>query len=221
MAVLAGSTKENVVFFSSFGSAYVTRINDVPPSTGYGDPVQKLFKFRDGERVVSALSLDARLGRVENLVAVTRKGYGLRFALGPHRDVSTRAGRRFARTAEGDEIVAVLPAEDKDIVCVVTERAHALLCPAAEVNLLANPGRGVTVIKVADGDRVVGVGVARGAEETPLTVETANGKRIDIGPREHAPGARGGKGREVAKRTTVKVVPAPVKVVTFTPAEVN
>jgi len=221
VAVLAGSTKENVIFFSNFGSAYVTRINDIPPSTGYGDPVQKFFKFRDGEKVVSALSVDPRLGQVENLVAVSRKGFGLRFALAPHREVSTRAGRRFARTVEGDDIVAVLPAEDKDVVCVVTEKAHVLLCAAGDVNLLANPGRGVTVIKVVEGDRVIGVGVARGAEETPLTVETVNGKRVEIGPRSYETSARGGKGREIAKRTSVKLVPAPVKVTTFTPTEVN
>jgi DNA gyrase subunit A len=221
VAVLPGSTKENVVFFSNFGSAYVVRINDIPPSAGYGDPVQKLFKFRDGEKVVSALSLDPRLGRVGEVVAVSRLGFGLRFALEPHREISTRAGRKFARTVEGDDIVAALPAEEKDILCVVTERAHALLCPVGEVNLLANPGRGVTVIKVAEGDGVIGVGVARGAVERPLSVETQAGKRIDIGPGEQEVAARGGKGRELARRSTVKLVTPPVKVTTFTPTEVN
>src|SRR5262249_60347697 len=115
-AVLAGSTRGNVVFFSNLGSAYVTRIHDVPPSAGYGDPVQKLFKFRDGERVVSALSLDPRLGWVEHLAAVTRRGVGLRFALEPHRELSTRAGRKVAKTGEGDEVVAVAAAEETDFV---------------------------------------------------------------------------------------------------------
>ena len=221
VAVLAGSTKENVVFFSNLGSAYVTRMNDIPPSTGYGDPVQKFFKFRDGERVVSALSLDARNGTIENMVAVSRNGYGLRFALEPHREASTRSGRKFARTAEGDDMVAVLPAEDRDVVCVVTERAHVLLCNAEDINLLANPGRGVTVIKVGDDDRVLAVGVARGAEDRPLTVETATGKKVEIGPDVYDVTGRGGKGRPIAKRSTVKLVPAPVKVTTFTPPEVN
>ena len=49
-----------------------TRFNDVPASTGYGDPVQKLFKFDDGERVVGALSLDPRLPRPETMLAVSR-----------------------------------------------------------------------------------------------------------------------------------------------------
>jgi DNA gyrase subunit A len=221
MAVLAGSTKENVVFFSNFGTAYVTKINDIPPSTGYGDPVQKLFKMKDGERIVSALSLDPRLGRVETLIAVTRKGLGLRFALEPHRAESTRAGRRFAKTGEGDEIVAVLPVEDKDVVCVATEKAHVILCPAEEVNLLAGVGKGVTVIKVTEGDRVIGFAIAKGSKETPLAVETAGGKTYEIGPRTYEVTSRGGKGREIVKRTTIKVVPTPVKVTSFTPPEVN
>ena len=33
---------------------------DVPASTGYGEPVQRLFKFKDNERVVAAFSLDPR-----------------------------------------------------------------------------------------------------------------------------------------------------------------
>ena len=36
------------------------RINDLPASTGYGDPVQGIFKFRDGERAIGAMSLDSR-----------------------------------------------------------------------------------------------------------------------------------------------------------------
>ncbi len=55
------------------GAAYVTRFNDVPASTGYGDPVQKLFKFDDGERVVGALSLDPRLPRAREADRRCRK----------------------------------------------------------------------------------------------------------------------------------------------------
>src|SRR5207302_1243526 len=85
--------------------AYVTRFNDIPASTGYGDPVQKLFKFDDQERVVGALSLDARLPKPEKLVAVSKRGYGLRFPLAPHIELSTRAGRRYAKPGKDDEMV--------------------------------------------------------------------------------------------------------------------
>ncbi|HQZ38365.1 MAG TPA: DNA topoisomerase 4 subunit A, partial [Vicinamibacterales bacterium] len=61
LAAAAGSTRATVVFFSNFGTAYTARIVDVPASTGYGEPVQKLFKFKDGERVIAAFSLDPRV----------------------------------------------------------------------------------------------------------------------------------------------------------------
>ncbi len=58
LAACAGSTRATCVFFSNFGAAYTCRIVDVPASTGYGEPIQRLFKFKDGERVVAAMSLD-------------------------------------------------------------------------------------------------------------------------------------------------------------------
>ena len=61
LAVLPGSTRATVVFFTNLGAAYTSRIIDVPASTGYGEPVQKLFKLRDGEKVIAAFSLDPRV----------------------------------------------------------------------------------------------------------------------------------------------------------------
>src|SRR4030095_9828848 len=42
LAVLPGSTRASVVFFTNFGVAYTVKIADVPASTGYGEPVQSL-----------------------------------------------------------------------------------------------------------------------------------------------------------------------------------
>src|SRR5438132_5523863 len=61
LAAFAGSTRASCVFFSNFGVAYTSRIIDVPASTGYGEPIQRLFKLKDGEKIVAALRLDARV----------------------------------------------------------------------------------------------------------------------------------------------------------------
>ena len=205
-AVLAGSTKESLVFFTNYGSAYVCRVNDVPPSTGYGDPIQKLFKFDDGERVVAALSLDARIRpREENLLAVTTRGMGFRFALAGHTEVSTRTGRKFARPGEGDDIVGVKPAKDDSIVIIASARSQVLKCRAAEFNLLSGPGKGVTAMKLESGDRVLAFTV----DET-LVAETSKGKRVEIQPNAHSLQSRGGKGQAEARRDGfAKVIPAP------------
>ena len=96
------------MFFSNFGAAYTVRIVDVPASTGYGEPIQQLFKLKDGERIVAAFSLDPRVtGAISakkegaeppvHAMAVTSDGYSLRFSLEPFVEPSTRAGRRYAR----------------------------------------------------------------------------------------------------------------------------
>src|SRR6185436_15318747 len=58
LAAFNGSTRATAVFFTNFGVAYTCRFIDVPASTGYGEPIQRLFKLKDGEKVVAALSLD-------------------------------------------------------------------------------------------------------------------------------------------------------------------
>jgi len=212
LAVLAGSLRSNFVIFSNFGAAYVTRFNDVPASTGYGDPVQKFFKFDDQERIVGALSLDPRLPRPEKLVAVSRHGYGLRFALAPHLEVSTRAGRRYAKPAEGDELIGTMPAGDKDLLAVVTRSTRALVTKVNEVNELAGPGRGVTVIKTGDDDPVVAF-LSTSDKQAKIDLDTEKGRKLELSPRKYEVASRGGKGREMAKKDRIKTVARPVQFV--------
>jgi DNA gyrase subunit A len=214
LAVMRGSTKEAVAIFSNFGYAYVIRINDVPASSGYGEPVQKLFNFRDGERVVGALAMNAAGAPKDGVaVAVSKNGYGLRFNLDPHRELSTRAGRRFAKPAEGDEIVGAALAGDKDVLCVVTSDARALVCKVGEIPELANPGRGVIVIKAGDA-AVVGFGVGGPRDKDVIIAETDDGKEIPVGPGRFAVTARAGKGHRLKRkakvvRTSVPLPPPP------------
>ena len=201
--VLAGSLKSNLVLFSNFGTAYVTRFNDVPPSTGYGDPVQKLFKFDDNERVVAALSLDPRLERPEKMIAISRKGFGLRFALAPHTELSTRAGRRFAKPGAGDELFGVVPVHDRDRLAVITEKSHTLVTKASEVNELAGPGRGVTVIKVAGDDKVIAF-LCTSSKQAVIELETTKGRKVELSTFRQEPVARGGHGHQLVKRDKLK-----------------
>ena len=206
--VLAGSLKSNLVFFSNFGTAYVTRFNDVPPSSGYGDPIQKLFKFDDNERVVGALSLDPRLPQATRLLALSRKGYGLRFAMDAHSELSTRAGRRFAKPGEGDELFGVVPVKDKDLLAVITETSHTLVTRVEEINELAGPGRGLAVIKVDDDDKVIAF-LATSDKQALVTLETTRGRKLELTTFRQEPVARGGRGHQMVKRDKVKALPQP------------
>jgi len=211
LAVLAGSTRSTVVFFTNFGTAYTCRVIDVPASTGYGEPVQSLFKFKDGERVVAAASLDARFAAgitpkkeggipPTHAVAATSDGYGLRFSLEPFVEVSTRAGRRFARVGQAAEVVGVDVVRGGETLIVATRQARALLCKVEEVNFLSGPGRGVIVIKLGkDDDRVLGF-VASSGDRELLTVETSRGASQTISTAKYGVTGRGGRGRELLQR---------------------
>jgi DNA gyrase subunit A len=220
LAVLPGSTRASVVFFSNFGVAYSARITDIPASTGYGEPIQRLFKLKDGERIVGALSLDPRVvgsivPRKEGAepavqaVAVTSDGYSLRFSLEPFVEPSTRAGRRFARTGEGAEVVGVARIAGAEVLIAATREARAILSKAEEVNFLSGPGRGVILIKLASkADRVLGFIASRGDRDL-LTVETTRGAEQTISTAKYEVTGRGGKGRELLQRGQfTRIVPA-------------
>jgi DNA gyrase subunit A len=217
----AGSTRASMVFFTNFGTAYTCRIIDVPASTGYGEPIQRLFKFRDGERVVAAMSLDPRrIGALApvadgeippvHALAVTSDGYCFRFGLDGFLEPSTRAGRRFARIAAGAVVVGVEVIRGEETIIAVTRQARAMLCPASDVNYLSGPGRGVILIKIdPKQDRVLGF-IASIGDRDLLTVETSRGAQQTVSTAKYDVTGRGGKGRELLQRGQfTRVVPAP------------
>ena len=168
LALVAGSTRATVVFLTNFGTAYTARIIDVPATTGYGEPIQKLFKMKDGERVIAAVSTDERvlppkLTAVDEKhpdaapkrhgLAVTSDGFALRFGLDNYREVSTKAGRRYARPADGAEVTLATVITGDETVIAASGGRRVILCKVDEVNFLSGPGKGVTLIKLNGDDR--------------------------------------------------------------------
>ena len=209
LAVVAGSTRATVTFLSNFGTAYTARIIDVPATTGYGEPIQKLFKLKDGESVVAAFSLDPRvtgdLSETEGTlpgtyaVAASTDGYALCFGLSTIVEPSQRGGRRFARLAEGAKIVSAYVVHGDETLIAATQQCRALLCSVSEVNYLSGPGRGVILIKLSEDDVLMGFKAVSDDKDT-LVCKTSQGGEQRINTAKYELTERGGKGREVIKR---------------------
>ncbi len=216
-ALFPGTTRDRLVLFSSKGALYVLRVADVPATTGYGEPVQSLLKFGDGERVVAA-RLIREAGKAPEVAAVdgqpplpgiiqltdevlsvivaSAKGYGFRAT--PDLSETTRAGRRLARVGEGDEIVSVEAIAGPQVV-VATTRGKMLRFPADEVPELAGVGRGVILMRPDKvDDRVVGALAL--AKDASFVAVTPEGGERQIAMREVPAGRRAGKGQKVVKR---------------------
>jgi DNA gyrase subunit A len=212
-------TRSTVTFLTSEGVAYVMRVDDVPSTTGYGEPLQRHFKFADGDRVVGVISHDARHRSDHQqtliqpndedpqppyVVAITRRGRVLRFPLASHEEISTRSGRRYARLNSGDNVMAAYTSDLDVNVAVATNQGRAMLFPVSEVPVLRAAGKGVTGIKLRDGDELIAAELARGSLAGP-TVHTSFGRELVVRERKFGVSKRGGRGKVVLKRGTIDI----------------
>jgi DNA gyrase subunit A len=199
--ILRANTRDHLALFSNFGVAYVLNVGNVPATTGYGEPVQSLLNFKDGERVVAAAIVPPQEGgeaapspspAARWLVASAR---GMGFFCRPDLTETTKSGRRFARTKEGDEIVVVTAATD-DTVTAATADGKVLVFPAPELTELSGVGRGVILMRIDKGDRLIGA-LCHPLDSAPIAIaEDASERRFHL----PEPAHRAQKGRKVLKR---------------------
>src|ERR1700734_1674541 len=52
--------RQTLTFFTDRGIAYTLRVNDIPMTTGHGEPIQKQFAFEDQEHIVGGICHDPR-----------------------------------------------------------------------------------------------------------------------------------------------------------------
>src|SRR5262249_37235654 len=160
LTVVPGSTLDHVIFFSSEGFAYTMRIDQVPASSGYGEPLAKHFRLGDGAAIVAAVSTDPRFTPEDKkvkgeespapfLMVATARGQVLRIPLKPFRTASTKVGRKFCRLADGDRVVFVDLVADATTMFLATAGARIIHFAVKEVPVLSGAGKGVRGMKVA------------------------------------------------------------------------
>ncbi|MEN0061577.1 MAG: DNA topoisomerase IV subunit A [Myxococcota bacterium] len=213
------NTATTLTFFTTHGSAYVVRVDTIPSTMGYGDPLSAMFSLADGERIVGVVSHDPR-HRLEGQddaklvaeddpppphgIAVTQQGRVLRFAMGPHLEVSTKAGRRFARLNDDDRVIsAEMVGGAKQRVCLATRRGRVAVYPVVEVPVLKAAGKGSSGIKLIGEDEVIAFMLASSATEGP-TVLTRQGREVRVTERDQGLHAHGSRGRVILKRGSMR-----------------
>jgi DNA gyrase subunit A len=224
IAVVPGSTLDHVIFFADDGTAYTMRMNEVPASSGYGEPLAKFFRLGDGVRVVVAATTDERFTppaaepvngepSPPYLLVVTALGQTLRAPLLPFRTASTKVGRRFVRLEEGDKVVLATVLKEETSLFLAAQSGHVIHFPVEQINILSGVGKGVMGIKLEKDDVCLG-GALISDRHDVLKMETSGGKEMEFRRGKYEPTSRGGKGFEAVKRTTfVRVVPSPIELV--------
>ena len=233
--VLAGSTRASVGFFTNYGTCYTTRIAEIPSTTGYGDPVQKLFSFDDGEHVVGVVSFDDRAlpdpvppepseqGELFDpedpdapdqpyVVAISKGGQATRFTVDGYVEPSISTGRKYMRLEDDDEVVRAHLATGNENVCLASHDGRALVFPVHQVSVYKGAAKGVRTIRLEEDDRVLDFALSTQARDG-LAVQTNNGRDEIVRTTKFDVTNRGAKGTLVIKRGYfAEVFPEPVEV---------
>ena len=196
LALLPANTKDNIAVFSSAGKVYVTKAFDLPSGSGFGEPVQSLFKFGDGERPIAAINFTTVMAgpvaegdqvkqpelalapREVTALSVSAHGIGFRFDLGQFNAVTTRAGKKFAGVKEGDSITGVEIADLPNILFLTTE-GKAVVVAAKDIPLLTGAGKGVRLVNVKNGE-VALIRAVRKNEQVKVIDEKGKEKVIEL-----------------------------------------
>jgi DNA gyrase subunit A len=235
IAVAPGSTLDHVILFADDGTAYTMRINEVPASSGYGEPVAKFFRLADQVRIINAVTTDERFtppsgsprpggeGEANGepyLLVVTAQGQTLRTPLAPFRTASTKVGRRYVRLNDGDRVVlATVLSGDEETVYLASAGGHVIHFRVEDINVLLGVGKGVMGIKLTQDDVCLGGALMSGRFDK-MVLETSGGKTMEFGRGKYDVTSRGGKGFEAVKRTSfVRVVPPPIDLVDWDKVE--
>ncbi|MEX1055590.1 MAG: DNA gyrase C-terminal beta-propeller domain-containing protein, partial [Rhodothermales bacterium] len=233
--VVPGSTRETVGFFTNFGKCYTIRVDSLPSTTGYGDPIQKLFDFFDKERVMGVVSFDARAlpkpvpepdaeprlfieGSEEAqkllafIVAISRTGQAVRFTIDGYTDPSTKNGRTFMKLDAGDQVVGVDVASGDENACLASQAGHVLIFPIHQIPIFKGSAKGVIAMRLAKGDRLLGFALSSAARDG-LEVETSRGRREIVRTTKFEITNRGNKGKLIIRRGNLsRIVPTPVEI---------
>ncbi|MEM9702250.1 MAG: DNA gyrase C-terminal beta-propeller domain-containing protein, partial [Planctomycetota bacterium] len=216
LCVLGASTLDAVVFFAEDGAAYTLPVEQIPASTGYGEPLGKHVKLDDGVKIVAAISTDPRFtpddfeidgaaSLAPHLFVATEQGQVSRVGLSSFRDPSTRGGRKYFRLADGDRVVHVERVNDAESVFLATKKARVLHFKMKSVPVLAGPGKGVKGIELVKGDAVLGAQLCRRPSDVLQTLNV-NDREYSFGQMKYTPTGRGGKGVKTSQRTGFKAV---------------
>jgi DNA gyrase subunit A len=224
------TTLDSVALLTSQGTLFVLKVSDFPASSGYGTPIQKLLKFKDGERIVSSFGIsasgsaptvsatgqvelplggavasasahDPRLKDGDTLVLVGTKGTGYALTL-TELSETKRTGRRIMKLRDGEFLAAVAPLAP--MVVFITQDGSGLAIAQSEIPVRDSAAVGVALMGVRDDDNLVACcGVRSAKMKGTLMLTLKSGKTKDVPLSEVTKGHRALKGTKVYSRDEI------------------
>lgn len=215
LAAHALTTLDSVVFITNYGLLYSLKVSDFPASSGYGSPIQKVLRFKDGERIVRTFGVKAtenaqqdllksdlsllRDGDVVMLVSARGMGFGIKL---DNLLMTRKAGRKIISLRKDDTLAAVSPLKSK--VSMFSRQAFGLTVDRKEIPVRENPAIGVIMLAVKPGDELLSAISYDGKPSFKLSL--SSGREKEVSSAEVTKGHRGLRGNKVMSGVQIESV---------------
>tara|TARA_B100000686_G_scaffold337489_1_gene408692 strand:+ start:204 stop:2492 length:2289 start_codon:yes stop_codon:yes gene_type:complete len=201
--IARANTKDLLSIFTTSGMCYVQRAFNLQYTRGgFGEPIQNIFKFNDGEKPLRLLSLNpgelaAEIGRnlstfskdskqaslefdntgnAEALIT-SDSGYGYRFSLS-NLSETNKSGRKIITLKEGERMASFSLIRANNVF-MATDLGKGLMIPLDQITVLSSAGRGVKLINIGKG-KLIGLLSANGNEKASIEFTDGTVKQIDL-----------------------------------------
>ncbi|MBI1957567.1 MAG: DNA gyrase subunit A [Candidatus Niyogibacteria bacterium] len=196
-ALLSANTHDDLLFFSSIGKVYQTKMYEVPEGkrTAKGKPIVNLLPITQNEAITSVLAVPKKKkGEKMFLVMVTQRGIIKKVEPEHFKDVR-RSGIIALRLGKGDVLGWVRLVSQGDHVILTTRKGKAIRFKESDARAMGRTAAGVHAMRIAKSDTIVGADVvdAKEKDSTLLVLsENGYGKRTNI--KQYRIQKRGGTG---------------------------
>lgn len=186
---------DSVLFFSDRGVVYRLNVYDFPEGgrTAKGLPVINLLPLNQDERITAVIPI-ASTTTSNALIMLTKKGWIKKLLLDRFDNIR-RNGLIAIGLEEDDKLLWVSHcAGESDNIIIGTAMGMAIRFPCGDLRPLGRTARGVTAMKLRQGDHIVDFSIVPAEQNVDLLVVTNDGfgKRTNI--TEFRPQNRGGIG---------------------------
>jgi DNA gyrase subunit A len=173
--VYRARARQTITVFTDRGVAYTMRVNDVPMTTGHGEPIQKQFAFEDQEHIVGVVCHDPRCLPEWHKHAQTAPRLIQRLLAGELDDADTNGSGRGHHDAgaEGNGNGTALPPPP---YAIALSAGGKVLRFALQPLIAVSTRKGRQVVRLDSsfkGDLVVGVEATDGSENVCLATRAA------------------------------------------------
>ena len=219
--IFVASTHEYIMFITSAGKAYCMKVHELPEGsrTSKGAHVKSLLTVSPNEDITAIISF-SDFSDTEYLFMGTARGVVKKVTTSEFVNAKTR-GVIAIKLDEGDKLVSTLLTKGSDEVVLISRQGQALRTHENHVRAMGRSSRGVTGMRLTDGDELAGVlrvdsGIAAGAdgaetgesrppekvEKMLIISEYGYGKRVDFSEfSSHGRGTSGQKIYTVSEKT--------------------